>query len=123
MEIYTNHIVSFPPLIAITGAAVLYAVTPSKRRGNLGVLELRDSTTMWQGFAVESILGFLVTFVFLSGTDPNKEDSSFGPRLAYGSITVGAHLFGVRYFAICKYPFSVNYCLKDTKICLEQPRG
>ena len=84
---------------AITGAAVLYALTPSSKRGNLGVLELREATTYWQGFAIEGVLGFLIAFVFLSGTDPGGEDTSFGPRLSYGAATIGAHLFAVRCLA------------------------
>lgn len=81
---------------AITGMASIYALTPSSRRGNLGVLELRNSTKYWQGFVIEGILGFVVTFVYLSGSDPNQESSS-GPSLPYGSITVGAHLFAIPY--------------------------
>lgn len=82
---------------ALTGAAVIHALTPSSRRGSLGALELRNSTTHWQGFALESIMGFMVSFVFLSGTDPNREDGCFGCALAYGSVTVGAHLLAIPY--------------------------
>ena len=45
---------------------------------------------------MEGIIGFVVAFVYLTGTDPNREDSSFGPGLAYGSATIGAHLLAVR---------------------------
>ena len=87
--------IELSPFSALTGAAVIHALTPSSRRGSLGALELRNSTTHWQGFALESIMGFMVSFVFLSGTDPNREDGCFGCALAYGSVTVGAHLLAV----------------------------
>ena len=67
------------------------------------MLDLRNNTTYWQGFAIEGVLGFLVTFVYLSGTDPSCEDSSFGPRLSYGAATIGAHLFGVRCSVISQH--------------------
>ena len=99
-----GHAIAVSSLLfsAITGMASIYALTPSNKRGNLGVLELRNSTKYWQGFVIEAILGFVVTFVFLSGSDPNRESSS-GPALPYGSITVGAHLFAVWIFS------SVNF--------------
>ncbi|XP_065053907.1 aquaporin AQPAe.a-like [Rhopilema esculentum] len=82
---------------AITGAAIIFALTPSGRRDDLGVLSLRNSTTYWQGFAMEGILGFFVSFVYLSAFDVNREDKSFGPGLAYGFATAAGHLLAVPY--------------------------
>ena len=44
---------------------------------------------------MESVLGFMISFVYLSGTDHNREDTSFGPGLAYGSANIAGHLLAV----------------------------
>ena len=44
---------------------------------------------------MEGILGFFVSFVYLSGFDANREDKSFGPGLAYGFATAAGHLLAV----------------------------
>eukprot|EP00112_Aurelia_sp_Birch-Aquarium-sp1_P015492 Seg3438.2 transcript_id=Seg3438.2/GoldUCD/mRNA.D3Y31 product=Aquaporin-4 protein_id=Seg3438.2/GoldUCD/D3Y31 len=82
---------------AITGAAIIYAMTQPNRRSSLGALSLRNGTTYWQGFGMEGVLGFMISFVYLSGTDPNREDASFGPGLAYGSANIAGHLLALPY--------------------------
>ena len=70
-------------------------------RKELGVLYLHNNTTQWQGFALEGVLGFLVCFLYLSASDPNRQldptrtDQSFSPGLAYGFVTVAGHLLAV----------------------------
>ena len=82
-------------MVAITGAAIIHAMTQPSRRNSLGALSLRNGTTYWQGFGMESVLGFMISFAYLSGTDPNREDTSFGPGLAYGSANIAGHLLAV----------------------------
>lgn len=85
------------------GAAIVYSITPSDRRKEFGVLSLHNNTTKWQGFALEGLLGFVLSFVFLSGTDPNRQayhsrpDTGFGPQLAYGFVTIAGHLMAIPY--------------------------
>ncbi len=81
----------------------MHALTPSDKRGLFGALTLHGNTTQWQGFALEGVLGFLLCFLFLSATDPNRQldrnrtETGFGPALAYGLVTVAAHLMAVRF--------------------------
>uniref|UniRef100_A0A8D0GS84 Aquaporin-5 n=1 Tax=Sphenodon punctatus TaxID=8508 RepID=A0A8D0GS84_SPHPU len=83
---------------ALTGAAILYGVTPSNIRGNLASNGV--SYTERQAVVVEMILTFQLVLCIFASTDSHRKDNVGSPALSIGlSVTLG-HLIGI-YFTGC----------------------
>ncbi|XP_074835906.1 aquaporin-5-like [Carettochelys insculpta] len=85
---------------AISGAGILYLVTPVNARGNLAVNALNNNTTPGQALVVETILTFQLAMCIFASTDKRRTDALGSPALSIGlSVTLG-HLVGI-YFTGC----------------------
>ncbi|XP_030410404.1 aquaporin-5-like [Gopherus evgoodei] len=85
---------------AITGAGILYLVTPINTRGNLAVNALNNNTSPGQALVVEIILTFQLAMCIFASTDKRRTDAIGSPALSIGlSVTLG-HLVGI-YFTGC----------------------
>lgn len=104
--IHLVHLINFI-YTGITGAAMCYAVSPTKKRGSLGSVSLGEGVSQYQGFAVEMILTFILMLTILAATDPNREDKTFGPALSIGLAVSVCHFVGVC-FAKCILLFHLN---------------
>lgn len=83
-------------LPGIAGAAILYAVTPEKFRGDLGRTILHDDVTVGQAIGVEAILTFLVVLTLFAATDTARKANDLGAApLVIGIAYFAAHLMGV----------------------------
>ncbi|KAK7872800.1 hypothetical protein R5R35_011922 [Gryllus longicercus] len=82
---------------AITGTAILKALTPDKVQGNLGMTTLGPNVTAIQGFGIEFFLGFILVLVVFGVCDPNKPTTAGIAPLVIGlTVTVG-HLMAIDY--------------------------
>ena len=81
---------------AISGSALLLAITPAYARGTLGANELMNGTDIVQGVVVEFIMTTLLIFVICAATDERNKAKSIAP-LAIGLTVTTAHLFGVSF--------------------------
>lgn len=79
---------------AITGAGILYGLTPPEAHGILGVTTVHADMTKGQAFGVEFMVTFIMVFTFFANLDPKRSD--MGSRsLSIGlSVTLG-HMFAV----------------------------
>ncbi|XP_043939610.1 lens fiber major intrinsic protein-like [Protopterus annectens] len=82
---------------AVTGAAILYGVTPSTFRGNMALNTLRPGVSLGQGTTVEVFLTLQYVLCVFATTDERRTGRLGSAALAIGfSITLG-HLFGMYY--------------------------
>ncbi|GLH10816.1 Aquaporin-1 variant A [Gryllus bimaculatus] len=82
---------------AITGTAILKALTPDKVQSNLGMTTLGPNVTAIQGFGIEFFLGFILVLVVFGVCDPNKPTTAGIAPLVIGlTVTVG-HLMAIDY--------------------------
>ncbi|KAM4689393.1 aquaporin-4-like [Discoglossus pictus] len=82
---------------AITGAGLLYIITPANVIGNLGVTEVNERLSIGRGLLIEILITFQLVFTICSVCDPTRKDIIGSPALAIGiSVTVG-HLFAINY--------------------------
>uniref|UniRef100_A0A8D0LBK2 Aquaporin 6 n=1 Tax=Sphenodon punctatus TaxID=8508 RepID=A0A8D0LBK2_SPHPU len=82
----------------ITGAAVLYAVTPEDIRGNFGINVVSSTNTTGQAAAVELILTMQLVLCYFASTDSSR--SSGSPAAMIGISVALGHLVGI-YFTGC----------------------
>jgi aquaporin-4 len=80
---------------AITGAAVLYGLTPATIRGSLGATTLHQDITAAQSFTIEALLAFVWVLILFATSDANRQDISRGAPLATGLTVALCHLYAV----------------------------
>ncbi|XP_058497996.1 aquaporin-4 isoform X1 [Solea solea] len=80
---------------AITGAGILYLVTPAALRGSLGVTTV--NIPVGYGLLVELLITFELVFTVFATCDPKRTDLGGSAALAIGfAVTIG-HLFAIPY--------------------------
>uniref|UniRef100_A0A4W3HBS1 Aquaporin-4 n=1 Tax=Callorhinchus milii TaxID=7868 RepID=A0A4W3HBS1_CALMI len=78
---------------AITGAGILYLITPSSVAGGLGVTKLSAG----HGLLVEIFITFQLVLTIFATCDPKREDLKGSSALAIGfSVAIG-HMFAIDY--------------------------
>uniref|UniRef100_A0A674AJV8 Aquaporin 4 n=1 Tax=Salmo trutta TaxID=8032 RepID=A0A674AJV8_SALTR len=80
---------------AITGAGLLYLVTPVSVRGGLGVTMVRHILNMGQALLVELLITFQLVFTVFATCDPKRSDLNGSAGLAIGVAVAIGHLFAV----------------------------
>uniref|UniRef100_A0A3B5QW08 Aquaporin 4 n=1 Tax=Xiphophorus maculatus TaxID=8083 RepID=A0A3B5QW08_XIPMA len=76
---------------AITGAGILYAVTPADVRGYLGV----TMVSLGHALLVELLITFELVFTIFATCDPKRTDLSGSASLTIGFAVAIGHLFAV----------------------------
>ncbi|XP_020777769.2 aquaporin-4 [Boleophthalmus pectinirostris] len=82
---------------AITGAGLLYLVTPPAVRGSFGVSDVNTDISVGLGLLVEIIITFQLVFTVFATCDPKRTNLSGSAALAIGVAVVIGHLFGIPY--------------------------
>ncbi|XP_034039738.1 aquaporin-4-like isoform X2 [Thalassophryne amazonica] len=82
---------------AVTGAGILYLVTPADFRGNLGVTTVSSTISIGHAFLVELIITFELVFTIFATCDPNRTDLGGSAGLAIGFAVAIGHLFAIPY--------------------------
>uniref|UniRef100_A0A3B4A604 Aquaporin-4 n=1 Tax=Periophthalmus magnuspinnatus TaxID=409849 RepID=A0A3B4A604_9GOBI len=82
---------------AITGAGLLYMVTPSAVRGGFGVNDINSDISVGHGLVVEIIITFELVFTVFATCDPKRSDLGGSAALAIGLAVAIGHLFGIPY--------------------------
>ncbi|XP_044761980.1 aquaporin AQPAn.G-like isoform X2 [Coccinella septempunctata] len=82
---------------AACGAAILRAITPSDKQGNLGITNINSGLEPIQGFIVEAILTFLLLIVIHGVCDSRRKDVKGSAPLAIGLAITSCHLAGIQY--------------------------
>ncbi|MEQ2172916.1 hypothetical protein GOODEAATRI_026267 [Goodea atripinnis] len=80
---------------AITGAGILYAVTPADVRGSLGVTMVNSNISLGHALLVELFITFELVFTIFASCDPKRTDLSGSASLAIGFAVAIGHLFAV----------------------------
>uniref|UniRef100_A0A8C7ZK63 Aquaporin 4 n=1 Tax=Oryzias sinensis TaxID=183150 RepID=A0A8C7ZK63_9TELE len=80
---------------AITGAGILYLVTPDSVRGSLGVTKVNSNVALGNALLVELLITFELVFTIFATCDSKRTDLSGSPSLAIGLAVAIGHLFGV----------------------------
>ncbi|XP_070191487.1 aquaporin-4-like [Littorina saxatilis] len=70
----------------IVGGYFLWGVTPSHRRGTLGVTLVADEITVWQGLVVEIIATFVLVLAIFASVDSKRTDHSGSTALSIGLV-------------------------------------
>ncbi|KAK6302725.1 hypothetical protein J4Q44_G00270800, partial [Coregonus suidteri] len=82
---------------AITGAGLLYLVTPVSVRGGLGVTMVNPKLNVGQGLLVELLITFELVFTVFATCDPKRSDLNSSAGLAIGLAVAIGHLFAIPY--------------------------
>uniref|UniRef100_A0A674AHW3 Aquaporin-4 n=2 Tax=Salmo trutta TaxID=8032 RepID=A0A674AHW3_SALTR len=82
---------------AITGAGLLYLVTPVSVRGGLGVTMVNPKLNMGQALLVELLITFQLVFTVFATCDPKRSDLNGSAGLAIGVAVAIGHLFAIPY--------------------------
>ncbi|XP_054889830.1 aquaporin-4 [Poeciliopsis prolifica] len=82
---------------AITGAGILYAVTPADVRGYLGVTMVSSKISVGHALLVELLITFELVFTIFATCDPKRTDLSGSASLAIGFAVAIGHLFAIPY--------------------------
>ncbi|XP_011485193.1 aquaporin-4 isoform X1 [Oryzias latipes] len=82
---------------AITGAGILYLVTPDTVRGSLGVTKVNTNVALGNALLVELLITFELVFTIFATCDSKRTDLSGSPSLAIGLAVAIGHLFGIPY--------------------------
>uniref|UniRef100_A0A3B4Z5B9 Aquaporin-4-like n=1 Tax=Stegastes partitus TaxID=144197 RepID=A0A3B4Z5B9_9TELE len=80
---------------AITGAGILYIVTPAAVRGSLGVTTVNSDISLGHGLLVELLITFELVFTVFATCDPKRTDLGGSAGLAIGFAVAIGHLFAV----------------------------
>lgn len=86
--------------IGIAGAALLFAFSNEKIRGNLGAVVLHRDVPAYIGCIIEMILVFLIVVTVLTTIDPKNEFTGMSSPLAIGFASAVGMLMAVRQFQI-----------------------
>lgn len=90
---------------AISGSALLLAVTAAPARGTLGANDLLNGTGIAQAVAVEFFLTMLLVFVVFAAIDERNKAKNMAP-LTIGLAVTCAHLFGVSLLLLSLFRYS-----------------
>ncbi|XP_053293094.1 aquaporin-4 isoform X1 [Pleuronectes platessa] len=82
---------------AVTGAGILYLVTPAAVRGSFGVTTVNSSISLGHGLLVELIITFELVFTVFATCDPKRTDLGGSGGLAIGLAVAIGHLFAIPY--------------------------
>ncbi|XP_047446502.1 aquaporin-4-like [Mugil cephalus] len=82
---------------AITGAGILYLVTPAAVRGSFGVTTVNSDISLGHGLLVELLITFELVFAVFATCDPKRTDLGGSASLAIGLAVVIGHLFAIPY--------------------------
>lgn len=82
---------------AITGAGILFMVTPASVRGSFGVNNVNADISLGHGLLVEIIITFELVFTVFATCDPKRTDLSGSAALAIGLAVAIGHLFAIPY--------------------------
>ncbi|XP_053185430.1 aquaporin-4-like isoform X1 [Scomber japonicus] len=82
---------------AITGAGILYLVTPAAVRGSLGVTMVNSNITVGHALLVELLITFELVFTVFATCDPKRTDLGGSAGLAIGFAVAIGHLFAIPY--------------------------
>uniref|UniRef100_A0A3Q0SCK4 Aquaporin-4 n=1 Tax=Amphilophus citrinellus TaxID=61819 RepID=A0A3Q0SCK4_AMPCI len=82
---------------AVTGAGILYLVTPTAVRGFLGVTTVNSTISVGHGLLVEFLITFELVFTVFATCDPKRTDLGGSASLAIGIAVVIGHLFAIPY--------------------------
>jgi aquaporin related protein len=77
---------------AISGSAILKAITPEVHQTSMGVTEIHPDLVPSQGFAIEICITFILVFMTVSATDSRRSDVNGSVPLAIGIYVVAAGL-------------------------------
>ncbi|XP_067108720.1 aquaporin-4-like isoform X2 [Osmerus mordax] len=82
---------------AISGAGLLYLVTPEAVRGGLGVTTVNSQISVGHALVIELLITFELVFAVFATCDPKRSDLTGSAGLAIGiAVTIG-HLFAIPY--------------------------
>ncbi|XP_045908592.1 aquaporin-4 isoform X2 [Micropterus dolomieu] len=82
---------------AITGAGILYLVTPAAVRGSFGVTMMNSNISLGHGLLVELLITFELVFTVFATCDPKRTDLGGSAGLAIGFAVAIGHLFAIPY--------------------------
>nr|UZM28245.1 aquaporin Ae.a [Henosepilachna vigintioctomaculata] len=82
---------------AACGSAILKAMTPADKQGDLGITNINKSLEPIQGFIVEAVLTFLLLIVIHGVCDSRRKDVKGSAPLAIGLAITACHLCGIQY--------------------------
>ncbi|GCC18389.1 aquaporin-4 [Chiloscyllium punctatum] len=82
---------------AISGAGILYLITPSRVAGELGVTKINRKLSAGHGLLVELFITFQLVFTIFATCDSKRDDLKGSTALAIGLSVVIGHLFAVNY--------------------------
>ncbi|KAE8598750.1 hypothetical protein XENTR_v10016923 [Xenopus tropicalis] len=80
---------------AISGAGLLYIITPFNLIGNLGVTMVNERLSLGHGLLVEILITFQLVFCISASCDPKYKDKY--PPIAIGISVIIGHLFAINY--------------------------
>lgn len=80
---------------AVTGAGILYLVTPAALRGSLGVTTVNSDISQGYGLLVELLITFELVFTVFATCDPKRTDLGGSAGLAIGFAVAIGHLFAI----------------------------
>ncbi|KAM7379383.1 hypothetical protein PAMP_004940 [Pampus punctatissimus] len=82
---------------AITGAGILYLVTPAAVRGSLGVTMVNSNISVGHALLVELLITFELVFTVFATCDSKRTDLGGSAGLAIGFAVAIGHLFAIPY--------------------------
>lgn len=82
---------------AITGAGILFFITPAAFRGDLGVTTVNSDLSVGHGLLVEILITFELVFTVFATCDPKRTDLGGSAGLAIGFAVAIGHLFAIPY--------------------------
>ncbi|XP_075954146.1 aquaporin-4 isoform X3 [Anarhichas minor] len=82
---------------AITGAGILYLVTPAAVRGSFGVTTVNSNISVGHGLLVELLITFELVFTIFATCDPKRTDLGGSASLSIGFAVAIGHLFAIPY--------------------------
>ncbi|XP_060731052.1 aquaporin-4-like [Tachysurus vachellii] len=82
---------------AVTGAGILFLVTPSAVQGSLGVTMVNSSISVGHALVVELLITFELVFTVFATCDNKRNDLNGSASLAIGIAVVIGHLFAIPY--------------------------
>ncbi|KAF7668477.1 hypothetical protein LDENG_00008030 [Lucifuga dentata] len=82
---------------AVTGAGIIYFITPAAVRGNLGVTLVNPTISVGHALLVELLITFELVFTVFATCDSKRTDLGGSAGLAIGFAVAIGHLFAIPY--------------------------
>ncbi|XP_029930393.1 aquaporin-4 [Myripristis murdjan] len=82
---------------AVTGAGILYLLTPAAVRGGLGVTQVNSQISVGHALVIELLITFELVFTVFATCDPKRTDLGGSAGLAIGFAVSIGHLFAIPY--------------------------